>query len=232
MTEPAIMRDFICKLHASERYMLTAFRLLFGSLVTHDWIRVQDKYVSNTGNKVPDSVLKLYSENFAMANTQRFTLYWLFFKGTAYVYKDKDTIKGYCLYYVIPSLSSRGLRKTATLHTFAVDERYKRKGVGYRLLQKSILEMRINNVHKVMLYVASDNEAAVNLYKKGGFRIRGEVMDICDPGKECYEMELVLDENSLREHDPGDSFHMPYSTPDEEEAQVFTGPGPVLAHLC
>jgi ribosomal-protein-alanine N-acetyltransferase len=96
------------------------------------------------------------------------------------------------LYYIRPSLSSTGFKKTATLYSFAVDSRCRGRGIGLKLLQKSILEMRMNSINNVMLYVATDNEPALNLYKKVGFQITEELMHVCGPGKKCYKMVIRL----------------------------------------
>jgi ribosomal-protein-alanine N-acetyltransferase len=42
------------------------------------------------------------------------------------------------------------------------------------------------------LYVATDNEPAIGLYEKMGFKVTEEVMDVCGPGKQCYQMELFF----------------------------------------
>lgn len=89
-----------------------------------------------------------------------------------------------------PSLSLKGLKKTAILYSFAVDSRYRRQGIGARLLQKSIHEMRLNSVNHIILHVTMDNEPAVNLYRKVGFKITEELSDVCGQGKRCYQMEI------------------------------------------
>jgi ribosomal-protein-alanine N-acetyltransferase len=111
------------------------------------------------------------------------------------VYTENNEVKGYCLYYIIPSLSSAGLKKTATMYSFTVDGRCRGQGIGFRLLQKSLLEMQLNSIDRIILYVAADNQPAINLYEKVGFKIAEEVMDVCGPGKECYRMEIRLDNN-------------------------------------
>jgi ribosomal protein S18 acetylase RimI-like enzyme len=131
------------------------------------------------------------------------------FKKTTYVYTDNNEVKGYCLYYITSPLSSLGLKKTATLYSFTVDNRCQRQGIGTNLLQKSILEMRLNSIDRIKLYVDSDNTAAINLYRKYGFEITEEVMDICGPGKKCYKMEIRLDEEPQTESDFIDNLFSP-----------------------
>ncbi len=193
MTVTVIVKEFLWKLHVGKRQSVTASKLMLGSLVTQHWTRVSDKHVTKVSDEMLNEVLKLYNENFTEINEKRFTKYMRFFKRTTYVYTEKSEVKGYCLYYIIPSFSFAGVKKTATLYSFTVDNRCRRQGIGVKLLQKSILEMRLNSIDHVILYVAADNEAAIYLYQKVGFEIKEELMDICGPGKRCYKMEIKFD---------------------------------------
>ncbi|WP_292462489.1 N-acetyltransferase [Methanolobus sp.] len=191
----SIVKGFLWKLHVGKRQSVTATKLVLGSLATQHWLRISDKYVTNVSDEMLKNVLRLYNENFTEINEKRFTKYARFFKRTTYVYTEKNEVKGYCLYYIVPSLSFARLRKTATLYSFTVDDRCRRQGIGVKLLQKSILEMRLNSIDRIVLYVAADNQPAISLYEKVGFKITGKVMDVCGPGKECYRMEIKLDNN-------------------------------------
>lgn len=171
-----------------------ASKLMVGSIITQHWVRITDKNVTNVSGEMLNEVLRLYNENFTEINEKRFTRYARFFKKTTYIYIDSDKVKGYCLYYIKPSLSPEGIKKTATLYSFTVDSRCRGQGIGVKLLQKSLLEMRLNSITSAKLYVATDNTAAINLYRKVGFEVKRKLMDICGPGKECYEMEILLDD--------------------------------------
>ncbi|MDW7732773.1 MAG: N-acetyltransferase [Methanolobus sp.] len=188
------MKEFVWKIHVGTRQSVTASKLLLGSLVTQNWTRISDQNVTNVSGEMIKGMLRLYNENFAEVNEERFTKYARFFKKTTYVYIDNNEVKGYCLYYIKPSLSYSGLKKTATLYSFTVDDRCRRQGIGVKLLQKSILEMRLNSIDHINLYVATDNEPAINLYRKVGFQITEEVNNICGSGKMCYKMEICFDE--------------------------------------
>jgi ribosomal-protein-alanine N-acetyltransferase len=213
MTMTAIVKGFLWKLHVGKRQSVTASKLVLGSLVTQHWVRISDKYVTNVSNEMLNNVLRLYNENFTEINEKRFTKYARFFKRTTYVYTDKNEVKGYCLYYIIPSFSSSGLKKTATMYSFTVDTKCRGQGIGFRLLQKSLLEMQLNSIHRVILYVAADNEPAIGLYEKVGFKVTEEVMDVCGPGKECYKMEITLDDNPKPDGLKSSLFSAPYVIP-------------------
>ncbi|AFV25187.1 acetyltransferase [Methanolobus psychrophilus R15] len=156
------------------------------------WKKITDKNVANVSEETLNGVLKLYRENFTEINEARFKLYTRFFKRTTYVYVDENEVRGYCLYYVMASLSKRGLARVATLYSFTVDNKYQGLGIGTKLLEKSLLEMQLHSIDRVILYVAADNEPAIGLYEKMGFKATEEVMDVCGPGKQCYQMELFF----------------------------------------
>jgi ribosomal-protein-alanine N-acetyltransferase len=202
MTVTAIAKEFLWKLQVAKRQSLAASKLMLGSLAIQRWVRVSDNHVTHVSDEMLNDVLKLYNDNFTEINEKRFTKYVRFFKKTTYVYTDKNGVKGYCLYYIMPSLSSFGLKKTATIYSFTVDDRCQRQGIGTSLLQKSILEMRLNSIDRIKLYVDSDNENAISLYRKVGFDITEEVMNICGPGKKCYKMKMKLDGNPINDGGP------------------------------
>jgi ribosomal-protein-alanine N-acetyltransferase len=195
MTTAIFTRGIICELHVIKRQSITAFKLTIGSLITRRWIKISDMYVDNISGEMLSNVIRLYNENFIEINEKRFSRYIHLFNKTTYVYTDHNEVKGYCLYFITPSISSGRLKKTATLYSFTVDARCRGQGIGVRLLQKSILEMKLNSIDSVILYVAKDNEPAINLYQKVGFEITEEKRDICGLGKECYKMEIAFDED-------------------------------------
>ncbi len=195
MAASIFTRGIICKLHVGKRQLITAFKLIIGSLITRKWVKISDMHVDNISGEMLSKVIKLYNDNFIEINEKRFSRYIHLFNKTTYVYTDHNEVKGYCLYFIIPSISSSRLKKTATLYSFTVDARCRGQGIGVRLLQKSILEMKLNSIDSVILYVAKDNEPAINLYQKVGFEITEEIRDICGLGKECYKMEIAFDED-------------------------------------
>ncbi|WP_292464426.1 N-acetyltransferase [Methanolobus sp.] len=89
-----------------------------------------------------------------------------------------------------PVLSYSHIHKTATLYSFAVDSDRRGCGIGKRLLQKGIREMKLSFVSCISLFVARENIPAINLYRNMGFRILRELEDVCGPGPKCYEMDL------------------------------------------
>ncbi|MDK2834513.1 MAG: [ribosomal protein S18]-alanine N-acetyltransferase [Methanolobus sp.] len=137
-------------------------------------------------------VLRLYHENFTVINHRMFLMYCRFFNETCYAFLDQGKVVGYCVFFVKPVFSYSHIYKTATLYSFAVDSNHRGQGIGERLLQKGIHEMKLNSVSCISLYVATENIPAISLYRKLGFRILRELDDVCGPGLKCYEMDLKL----------------------------------------
>lgn len=59
---------------------------------------------------------------------------------------------------------------TAFIHSFYVDKRYRKKGIGKKLLQKVIDILKNDGFREIELTVNPSNEAADRLYKNFGFK--------------------------------------------------------------
>jgi ribosomal-protein-alanine N-acetyltransferase len=62
----------------------------------------------------------------------------------------------------------------AEILTFCVDPVARRRGVGHRLLEAALAAVRKKNIRRIFLEVAADNQAALALYEKAGFRPHGK----------------------------------------------------------
>ncbi len=80
------------------------------------------------------------------------------------------------------------------ISALTVDESHRRKGIGSLLLRSTIETARIKNCKSVVLEVEGDNEPAIGLYKKFGFRFSGgrAPEGISTPAPRSLIMELVL----------------------------------------
>lgn len=72
----------------------------------------------------------------------------------------------------------------------AVDENYRKRGVGSRLLKKIILNF--SDVRRIYLETRTDNIEAIEFYKKNGFKIVEKVKDFYTDGGEAYIMEKII----------------------------------------
>ncbi len=85
-----------------------------------------------------------------------------FDKSNYLVYKQDDRVVAY--------ISFRILFDEAELFQICVTESFKRHGIGSKLLGKMIEYCEENDVNRIFLEVREDNESAIALYKKFGFK--------------------------------------------------------------
>jgi ribosomal-protein-alanine N-acetyltransferase len=62
----------------------------------------------------------------------------------------------------------------AEILTFCVSPAARRKGAGRRLLDAALAAAKKKGIRRVFLEVAADNQAALTLYEKTGFRLNGK----------------------------------------------------------
>ena len=77
-------------------------------------------------------------------------------------YVKKDKIIGFLLYSLIYD--------RIEIEQFEVTTKERRKGIGNKLLNYLIEKYQDNNIKNITLEVKEDNIAAINLYKKYGFK--------------------------------------------------------------
>lgn len=81
-----------------------------------------------------------------------------------FIAEYKGGIVGYAIF------STRGLDNIVTI---AVQENYRRKGVGTELLKAGISYLKTKRISKIVLHVKKTNKGAIAFYKHHGFRERG-----------------------------------------------------------
>lgn len=185
---------FVEKMTLLHKKPLKVLEIFIGILFIRSWVKTEDDHIINFTNRDTDAVLRIYNDNFTEIYEDRFLKYAHYFNNICYVYKDEEAVKGYCFFFSKPFFSGNSMKKLCTVYSLAVDKKYARQGVGEKLLRKGIREMKLNGIDTVILYAEVNNEPAIRLYKKVGFRTIGEVRDICSPGDLCYEMVLDLNE--------------------------------------
>lgn len=104
----------------------------------------------------------------------------------SYVAYIGDTLVGYCL-----SMSTLD-RQKGTIASIAVDQSYRRKGIGKELLLRSIDGMTKMGLHIVSLNVRISNISAQTLYKQMGFRKHQLLQRYYQNGEDAYLMRKVL----------------------------------------
>jgi ribosomal-protein-alanine N-acetyltransferase len=95
-----------------------------------------------------------------------------------------DRIVGYLLTFV------RG--DYADVDSLAVLPRYRRKGIGKALMQRSIALLRRRGFETVYLNVREDNETAIQLYESLGFRKARRINEYFEDGAAALRMRLQV----------------------------------------
>lgn len=186
----------LTKIHTRlAEYLMILRRLLLetaGTFLSRQWKQVEKGNIVLVEEHMLPEILRIQAEGFKHANREKVVRYSKSFKKTFYVIKSQDKIAGYCIYYLKPDLSSKGFEKRSVISEIAIDRNFRGRGFAEKLLKESIEEMKLNRVSSIILYVSTENQHAINLYEKFGFRKTKEVKNVCSPGETCHEMALRL----------------------------------------
>lgn len=163
-----------------------------GSAITRNWKKIPSTNIVTLDPHLFPEVLRIYHKVFNTTSEALFFRYSKIFNHIFYVAKQNSTVVGYCVYYIKPSISFKGIKKEAIIYSIAVDKKNQKKGIGKEILLISIQEMINNNVSEITLYVNKKNHPAYNLYSNVGFKIIGELKNICGEGENCYKMKLDI----------------------------------------
>jgi len=91
--------------------------------------------------------------------------------GTLYIYENAD---GQVTATCIVCRAERRCAHTVCLTTLATNPNFQRQGIGSKFLRELINEIRKDDeIKRIELYVETDNEIALNFYKKLDFQIEG-----------------------------------------------------------
>lgn len=80
---------------------------------------------------------------------------------------------------------------TCHVMSLAVREKWRRRGIGAELLTRALSECKSRGARRAVLEVAVDNEPALRLYLKLGFRVK-ELIPKYYPSRDAYLMERNL----------------------------------------
>ncbi len=101
-----------------------------------------------------------------------------------FLLKDIDIIIGYIAFNVVSP--------EAEVLYLLIDEGYRNKGLGYRLLNETLNILKDNGVSKCFLEVDTDNLYAYKLYKKLDFKEISRRIKYYDNGHDSIVMEKEL----------------------------------------
>lgn len=164
----------------------------FGSLLLKKWISTEKENIEPVDETMLPEILRIQAEGLDGKNPVNLIKYSKKLRKIFYVIKNQGKIAGYCIYYLKPELSFKGLEKKSVVYSIAIDKKFRKMGYGRKLLEESIKEMRLNGISSVLLYVNVNNTPAIKLYEKMDFQILKKIKSVCGQEETCYIMELKL----------------------------------------
>ena len=186
----------ITKIHIKpDLYLRSLKKILYdtaGIFLLKRWERIEKKNVGTVEDTMLPEILRIQAEGFENEIQGELIKYSKKFRNVFYVITSQDKVIGYCTYRLKPAFSFRGFEKKSVIYSIAIDSKFRNEGFGRRLLEESIMEMKLNRVSSVLLFVNVNNAPAIKLYKKMGFSRVKEVENICGQNERCYKMELKL----------------------------------------
>ncbi len=175
---------------------LTSFKKLardtIGAHLLKKWKYIETKDIVPVDKTMLPDILRIQAEAFDSKSQENLVKYSEKLRKIFYVIKDQEEIAGYCIYYLKPELSLKGLKKKSVIYSIAIDNKFRGKGYGRKLLEESAKEMKLNGIDSILLYVNVNNTPATKLYEKMGFRMIKETKGVCGQDEKCYIMELKL----------------------------------------
>ncbi|KKH49765.1 GCN5 family acetyltransferase [Methanosarcina sp. 1.H.T.1A.1] len=176
-------------------YFASFLKLLRDTIGAHllkEWKHTEKEHILPVDETMLPEILRIQAEGFDSKKQENLIKYSKKFRKIFYVIKNQDKIAGYCIYYLKPELSFKGLKKKSVVYSIAIDKKFRGKGYGRTLLEESIKEMRLNGIYSILLYVNVKNTPAIKLYEKMDFQIIKKIEGICGQNETCYIMELKL----------------------------------------
>ncbi len=96
------------------------------------------------------------------------------------------------LEYGLSVLKRFGLSKKGHIISIATLEQHRGKGIGTRLIEQALDEMRRSSCKEAFLEVRVTNDGAIKLYRKLGFEITGTMQGYYKDGEAAYLMAAQL----------------------------------------
>ncbi|MEM2635220.1 MAG: ribosomal protein S18-alanine N-acetyltransferase [Nitrososphaerales archaeon] len=97
-------------------------------------------------------------------------------------------VNNFVVGYIISSI----LNNVGLIISLAVDNKWRRKGIGKKLLEVAFQQLS-NKVKRVELQVRVSNESALRFYLNFGFKIEKRIKEYYPDGEDAYLMAKDLD---------------------------------------
>ena len=111
-----------------------------------------------------------------------------------FIYKDDPYEKMFCYWQnnkIIGFISYSIIYERAELNYIVCDEKYRRCGVGQRMLDYVLRDLKNNMVENFSLEVNVNNNVAINFYLKNGFEIKAIRSNYYEDG-DAYLMVRIV----------------------------------------
>ncbi|MDQ1245631.1 MAG: hypothetical protein QG565_1972 [Campylobacterota bacterium] len=101
-----------------------------------------------------------------------------------YLFEIDGSVAGYVLVLV--------KRRDAKLYSIGVDKTHRGKKIANELLSFVTKELSLMGFEKLLLEVRIDNDKAISLYKKSGFKIKKTIKEFYGDGCDAYLMQMDI----------------------------------------
>ena len=91
------------------------------------------------------------------------------FKNYKYTFDPYEKVLEYDNGSIIGMISYSIIYERAEINYIAVDHKYRNQGIGSKLLEKALEDIKRNNCNTISLEVEESNIEAINLYSQYGF---------------------------------------------------------------
>ncbi len=128
-----------------------------------------------------EQIMKIERDSFVTRNPELYVRLYEMNPNGFIVADDDGVIAGYIMIVLAEDMSGR-------LFSIAVKNGYRQRGIAARLVESSYNLLRANNIEVLKLEVRESNKAAINLYKKLGFRTTGIGLGYYENGENAVRM--------------------------------------------
>ncbi|MEM2211112.1 MAG: ribosomal protein S18-alanine N-acetyltransferase [Nitrososphaerales archaeon] len=130
-------------------------------------------------------VLEIERTSFNQPYDRNVFIYYLMNESERFLVAE---VNNFVVGYIISSI----LNNVGLIISLAVDNKWRRKGIGKKLLEVAFQQLS-NKVKRVELQVRVSNESALRFYLNFGFKIEKRIKEYYPDGEDAYLMAKDLD---------------------------------------
>lgn len=150
-------------------------------------MEIKVKRLTNNFQKIIEEIIEIEKEAFGAGGLNHWGFPPFIYHGAVYVAMVNKQAVG-----VIEYMRDFDNQEKSYLYGLAVAEDYRQQGIGNKLLEYSLNELKERKINTVELTVEPDNEAALNLYRQFNFEKIAYRKAEYGPGEDRVIMKLSL----------------------------------------